>query len=89
MLAAVEEAGVVHLLGTEFRWSTGQALACRAIHEGIIGQPRLATFMMHVPVLADPAAEVPAWWASAEQGVGHEFLYHAVQVKNIWVPTGA
>ena len=70
MLAAVEEAGVVHLLGTEFRWSTGQALACRAIHDGLIGQPRLATFMMHVPVLADPTAEVPAWWASAEEGGG-------------------
>jgi aldehyde dehydrogenase (NAD+) len=27
-------------------------------------------------------------WSSAEQGEGHEFLYHATQVKNIWVPTG-
>jgi aldehyde dehydrogenase (NAD+) len=27
-------------------------------------------------------------WTSAEQGEGHEFLYNATQVKNIWVPTG-
>jgi aldehyde dehydrogenase (NAD+) len=27
-------------------------------------------------------------WHSREQGEGHEFLHHATQVKNIWVPTG-
>jgi aldehyde dehydrogenase (NAD+) len=27
-------------------------------------------------------------WASTEHGEGHEFLHHATQVKNIWVPTG-
>ncbi|HET7321643.1 MAG TPA: aldehyde dehydrogenase family protein, partial [Longimicrobiaceae bacterium] len=28
-------------------------------------------------------------WFSAEQGEGEEFLRHATQVKNIWVPYGA
>jgi len=28
-------------------------------------------------------------WLDPEQGAGHEFLHEAVQVKNIWVPTGA
>ncbi|GAB5494369.1 MAG: aldehyde dehydrogenase family protein [Phototrophicaceae bacterium] len=27
-------------------------------------------------------------WSDSEQGAGHEFLHHSVQVKNIWVPTG-
>jgi aldehyde dehydrogenase (NAD+) len=27
-------------------------------------------------------------WLSDEQGAGHEFLHEAIQVKNIWVPTG-
>jgi len=27
-------------------------------------------------------------WASAEQGCGEEFLYHSIQVKNIWIPMG-
>src|SRR5215469_8689691 len=54
---AAERAGVVNMLGTEFRWGTVQALAARAITEGTIGTPRLATFIMHLPQLAGPDAE--------------------------------
>ena len=70
MLTAADIAGVVHLLGTEFRWATGQALAARLIREGAIGSPRLATFILHVPLLADPAGELPEWWADAGEGGG-------------------
>lgn len=70
MLDAAETAGVVHLLGTEFRWSTGQALAARVVARGDIGEPRLATFILHVPMLADPDGELPGWWADASQGGG-------------------
>jgi len=70
MLEAAESAGIVHLLGTEFRWSTGQAHATRALRGGVVGQPRLATFMLHVPALAQPDGEVPAWWGRAEDGGG-------------------
>jgi aldehyde dehydrogenase (NAD+) len=31
---------------------------------------------------------LPRNWMDREQGEGHEFLHHATQVKNIWVPTG-
>ena len=75
MLEAAERAGVVHQLGTEFRYSTGQALATRAIRDGIVGEPRVATFMFHVPVLADPAGEVPGWWGREEQGGGWTGAY--------------
>lgn len=27
-------------------------------------------------------------WLSQQEGAGHEFLHEAIQVKNIWVPTG-
>ena len=70
LLDAAKRAGVVHLLGTEFRWSTGQALAARVIADGAIGEPRLATFILHVPMLADPDGELPTWWADAGQGGG-------------------
>ena len=70
VLAAAEAAGVVHLLGCEFRWDAGQALLARAVAGGEIGAPRLATIMLHVPLLADAAAEVPDWWADTEQGGG-------------------
>jgi predicted dehydrogenase len=70
MLRAAAAAGVVHLLGTEFRWETGQALMTRLVRSGAIGQPRLATFMLTIPLLASPSAEVPDWWSSAEAGGG-------------------
>src|SRR5690349_20077858 len=70
MLEAAEAAGVVHLLGTEFRSASGQASMARVVHGGEIGTPKLATFLMHIPMLADPAGEVPGWWADGAQGGG-------------------
>jgi predicted dehydrogenase len=70
MLSAAEAAGVVHLLGTEFRWATGQALMARTVASGAIGRARLATFLLHIPLLAGPTARVPAWWSDAAQGGG-------------------
>ena len=70
LLVAAERAGIVHLLGTEFRFDTGQALLARAVHEGAVGDPRLAFFALHVPMLAAPDADLPEWWADAGQGGG-------------------
>jgi predicted dehydrogenase len=70
VLDAAERAGVVHLLGTEFRWDAGQATLARAVASGAIGEPRLALVLMHVPMLAEPDAEVPAWWADGDSGGG-------------------
>jgi len=70
MLAAADAAGVVHLLGTEFRFATGQALLARTIASGAIGDPRLALFVLQMPSLRDPAAELPDWWQDAAQGGG-------------------
>jgi predicted dehydrogenase len=70
MRDAAQAAGVVHMLGTEFRYGTGQALLARTIAAGEIGTPRLALFMLQVPAMADPKAELPAWWEDAGQGGG-------------------
>jgi predicted dehydrogenase len=70
VLAAAEAARVVHLLGTEFRWDPGQVTLARAVAAGDIGEPRLVTVLLHVGVLADPAAEMPEWWAAADAGGG-------------------
>lgn len=70
MLSAAEAAGVVHLLGCEFRFAAGQVAMARAVASGLIGEPRLATFLLHIPLLADADAEVPAWWSSGDQGGG-------------------
>jgi predicted dehydrogenase len=70
MLEAAENAGVVHLIGTEFRFATGQALLTRTVRSGAIGLPQLGLFMLQLPSLVDPAAELPSWWEDAGQGGG-------------------
>jgi len=70
VLGAAQRAGIVHLLGTEFRFDAGQALLAQAIRDGRIGAPRLATWLMHVPMLADLDAVVPPWWADETAGGG-------------------
>jgi predicted dehydrogenase len=70
LLQAAEDAGVVHLLGCEFRWAAGQALLSRVVRAGDIGTPRLATLLLHIPLLASPGAEVPDWWSDRAQGGG-------------------
>jgi predicted dehydrogenase len=88
MLAAAEDAGVVHLLGCEFRFDPGQALLARCVRQGMIGEPRLATFLLHVPLLADSSAEVPAWWADAEQGGGWLGAHGSQVIDQIRVTLG-
>jgi predicted dehydrogenase len=68
--AAAEAADVVHLLGCEFRYDAQQALVARLIAEGAIGAPRLAMFLLHIPLLAAPGSDVPEWWSSAADGGG-------------------
>lgn len=70
VLAAAESAGVVHVMGTEFRYDAGQALLAQAVAHGDVGEPRIATWLMHVPVLAESDAQVPAWWADASASGG-------------------
>ena len=88
MLAAAEQAGVVHLLGTEFRFATGQAHFTRAISEGIIGTPRLALFMLQIPTLVDPQAEIPDWWERETDGGGWLGAYGSHVVDQIRVTLG-
>jgi predicted dehydrogenase len=70
VLEEAERAGIVHVLGTEFRFDTGQALLARTVSNGAIGKARMAMVFMHVPSLADPSAELPDWWAAADEGGG-------------------
>jgi predicted dehydrogenase len=69
MLAAAEKAGVVHLVGTEYRWGATQGVATRAIGQGAIGTPRLVTFILFGGFLAGEAG-VPDWWGNSGQGGG-------------------
>jgi len=70
MVSAAAAAGVTALVGHEFRWAPDRAVAARAIQEELIGEPRMATLVQYVPLVADPDAKVPEWWFDAERGGG-------------------
>lgn len=88
MLDAAEEAGVIHLMGCEFRFATDQALATRAVLDGVIGQPRHATFVFHMPLLSSPDAGVPSWWRSAEDGGGWLGAYGSHVIDHVQTMLG-
>jgi len=88
VLSAAEAAGVVHLLGTEFRFDGGQATLARAVADGRIGVPKLATWLMHVPVLTAPDAVVPDWWADAGARGGWLWAHGSQLIDQIRVTVG-
>lgn len=69
MLAAVEGAGVVHMIGTEFRFGTAQALLRRVVLDGLIGTPRHFFHALQFPAVP-PVGDMPAWWLDQSQGGG-------------------
>ncbi|MCJ8158554.1 Gfo/Idh/MocA family protein [Sphingomonas sp. LaA6.9] len=70
LLAAAEEAGVVHLLGNQFRMLPERAMIGRAIADGAIGAPRLVTITQYAGLLADTSRKWPDWWFDREAGGG-------------------
>jgi predicted dehydrogenase len=70
MRAAAEHAGIVHMLGAEFRFESAQALLRRVVQDGLIGTPRQFLRIHHQPGLQDPAEALSDWWEDAAQGGG-------------------
>jgi predicted dehydrogenase len=88
LLAAADSAGIVHLMGTEFRWDAGQATLAAAVAAGAVGVPRMATFVLQVPVLAAADAGVPTWWADAGRGGGWLGAHGSQVIDQIRVTLG-
>lgn len=70
MQAAAEKAGVMALVGNEFRWLPDRALVARAIADGLIGEPRFLTLTSYNPLVANPEAKMPRWWFDESAGGG-------------------
>ena len=70
LLDAAERAGVMHLIGFEFRWQPERAVIARAIADGLIGEPRFLTLNSYMSLVADPAAKMPHWWFDVGAGGG-------------------
>jgi predicted dehydrogenase len=87
MVGAATAAGVTNLVGHEFRWATDRAVAARAIASGAIGEPRLATFIQHVPLVSDPSTRMPTWWFDPAAGGGWLGASgsHVVDQVRVWL----
>ena len=70
LLAAAKTAGVMHVVGHEFRWSPERAAIGQAIAQGLIGEPRLLTLTQYLPLLASTEARMPRWWFDRQAGGG-------------------
>ncbi|MEO0030270.1 MAG: hypothetical protein RIS94_28 [Pseudomonadota bacterium] len=69
MLRAAENAGVIHALGAEFRYDSGQALLRRVVQSGAIGEPLMFHRIYQQPG-GDPNEPLAEWWMDAGQGGG-------------------
>lgn len=87
MVAAAERAGVTALVGHEFRWATDRALLARAIADGCIGEPLVATLVQYVSLVADPDARMPEWWFDRRAGGGWLGASgsHVVDQLRVWL----
>ena len=87
LVAAAERSGVTALIGHEFRWATDRAVLGRAIHDGLIGEPRVATLVQYVDLVADPSVRMPPWWF--DRGAGGGWLgasgSHVVDQVRVWL----
>lgn len=70
MLVAAENAGVIHMLGAEFRFDSAQALLRRVVNDRLIGTPLHFLRIYHQPGLQDPNEVLAPWWEDAGQGGG-------------------
>jgi len=70
MLQAAQRAGVMALVGNEFRWLPDRAIVARAIADGLIGEPRFITLAAYNPLVASPEAKMPRWWFDESAGGG-------------------
>lgn len=83
MLRAANAAGVVHMLGAEFRFDTSQALLRRVVLDGAIGKPLHFFRIYHQPGLQDPTQTLSDWWEDASQGGGFLGAFGAHMIDQI------
>ena len=70
LLAEAERAGVVHMLGNQFRMLAERVVVARSIADGLIGEPRFATLVQYTSLLADADSKWPRWWFDRTAGGG-------------------
>ncbi|OBH51773.1 hypothetical protein A5685_15765 [Mycobacterium colombiense] len=82
-----ERAGVVALLGHEFRFDTRRITFRRAIADGLVGPPRIATLIGHNAFAASAELRMPQWWFDKERGGGWlgASVSHIIDATRWWL----
>jgi predicted dehydrogenase len=70
MGAAARDAGVVGMLGFEFRFHPGRATLRRMLARGDLGVPQLVFAADEMPLYVAPYKAPPDWWYDADAGGG-------------------
>jgi predicted dehydrogenase len=80
-------AGVTALVGHEFRFAPERLTLRDALGRGAIGDPRIATFVSHMSLVASPDAKAPWWWFDPAQGGGWlgASVSHVVDAIRVWL----
>lgn len=87
MVAAAQKAGVVALLGAEFRYDSAQALLARVVKSGAIGDPLLFHRIYQQP--GDQTAPLADWWIDADQGGGFLGAFGTHMIDQVRATVGA
>jgi predicted dehydrogenase len=66
MCAAVRDAGVVGMLGFEFRFNPARATLRRMLAGGDLGVPQLVFAADALPLYVAPYKAPPEWWYDAD-----------------------
>jgi predicted dehydrogenase len=87
LLAAAAKAGVTALVGHEFRFAPERVTFGRALQDGLIGEPRLATFVGHLSFMAPLDLPTPPWWFDTARGGGWlgASVSHLVDAIRCWL----
>ncbi len=80
-------AGVVALVGHEFRFAPERVTFRQAVLDGLVGAPRIASFVGHLPLVAPPDMKAPPWWVDPALGGGWlgASVSHLVDAVRCWL----
>jgi predicted dehydrogenase len=78
---------VVALVGHEFRFAPARATLQHALREGMVGQPRMATFVGLTGFAAPLDVRMPEWWFDPARGGGWlgAAVSHFVDAVRVWL----
>jgi predicted dehydrogenase len=81
------QAGVVALVGHEFRFAPPRATMADALARSVVGEPRIATFLRHLSFAAPLDLAAPSWWWDRARGGGWlgAAVSHVVDDLRCWL----